>query len=87
MVGANVTNIHGAGGPQYQAQESWPEQQVRLSDSDRHEAFSDGVFSITITRLVFEIVRPEHEPGRLLDKLLAQWTTYLAFLASFLTSA
>jgi uncharacterized membrane protein len=83
MVGANVTNIDGAGRPQNQAQECWPEQQVRLSDSDRLEAFSDGVFSITITLLAFEIVRPEHEPGRLLNKLLAQWPTYIAFLASF----
>jgi len=71
MVGESLTNNRGAGSPQNQAQENWPEQQVRLSDSDRLEAFSDGVFSITITLLVVEIVRPEHEPGHLLDKLLA----------------
>ena len=57
--------------------------QVRLSDTERLEAFSDGVFSITITLLVFEIVRPEHAPGHLLEKLLAQWPNYIAFLASF----
>ena len=84
MVGENLTNIRGVGSPQNQAKENWPEQQVRLSDTDRLEAFSDGVFSITITLLVFEIVRPEHEPVRLFDKLLAQWPTYVAFLASFL---
>jgi len=56
---------------------------VRLSDPDRLEAFSDGVFSITITLLVVDIVRPEYEPGHLLDKLQAQWPNYVAFLASF----
>jgi uncharacterized membrane protein len=59
------------------------EPNVRLSDTDRLEAFSDGVFSITITLLVFDIVRPEYTPGHLLDKLLAQWANYIAFLASF----
>ena len=56
---------------------------VRLSDSDRLEAFSDGVFSITITLLVFDIARPEYVPGHLSEKLLAQWPNYFAFLASF----
>ena len=41
----------------------WPH--VRLADTDRLESFSDGVFAITITLSVFEIVRPEHEPGQL----------------------
>jgi uncharacterized membrane protein len=56
---------------------------VRLSDTDRLEAFSDCVFSITITLLVFDIVRPDYMPGHLLEKLLAQWPNYFAFLASF----
>lgn len=56
---------------------------IRLSDTDRLEAFSDGVLSITITLLVIDIVRPEYEPGHLLDKLQAQWPNYIAFLASF----
>jgi uncharacterized membrane protein len=60
-----------------------PLENVRLSDTDRLEAFSDGVFAITITLLVFDIVRPEYEPGRLWDSLLAQWPNYVAFLASF----
>ena len=59
----------------------WPH--VRLSGTDRLESFSDGVFSITITLLVAEIVRPEYTPGQLLDKLAAQWPSYIAFLASF----
>jgi uncharacterized membrane protein len=33
--------------------------------------------------LVFDIIRPEYVPGHLLDKLLAQWPNYIAFLASF----
>jgi len=56
---------------------------VRLSDTDRLEAFSDGVLSITLTLLVVEIVRPDYAPGLLLAKLAAQWASYIAFLASF----
>jgi transmembrane protein TMEM174 (potassium channel) len=57
---------------------------IRLSDTDRLETFSDGVFSITISLLVVDIVRPDYVPGHLLDKLKAQWPNYIAFLASFL---
>jgi uncharacterized membrane protein len=60
-----------------------PIENVRLSDTERLEAFSDGVFAITITLLVFDIVRPDYAPGRLWRQLLAQWPNYLAFLASF----
>lgn len=59
----------------------WP--QVRLSDTDRLETFSDSVLAITITLLVAEIIRPEHSPGQLLNKLIEQWASYIAFLASF----
>lgn len=55
----------------------WPHVRLRL------ETFSDSVLSITITLLVAEIVQPEHAPGQLLDKLTAQWASYIAFLASF----
>lgn len=55
---------------------------IRLSDPDRLETFSDSVLSITITLLVFDIVRPDYEPGHLLEKLQAQWPNYIAFLAS-----
>jgi uncharacterized membrane protein len=57
---------------------------VRLSETGRLEAFSDGVFSVTITLLLYEVARPEYEPGHLLQKLLGQWSTYIAFLSSFL---
>lgn len=56
---------------------------VRLSDTDRLEAFSDGVFAITITLLVTDIVTPGYEAGHLLQKLAQQWANYVAFLASF----
>ena len=56
---------------------------VRLSDSSRVEAFSDGVLAITITLLVVELRRPDAAPGTLFDHLWRQWASYLAFLASF----
>jgi uncharacterized membrane protein len=56
---------------------------ARLSETDRLETFSDSVLSITITLLVAEIVRPEYASGQLLEKLTAQWASYIAFLASF----
>jgi uncharacterized membrane protein len=56
---------------------------LRLSDTDRLESFSDGVFAITITLLVFDVVRPDYVPGLLLQKLVEQWPNYIAFLASF----
>ena len=60
-----------------------PLENVRLSDTDRLESFSDGVFSITITLLVIDIVRPEYEAGHLWQRLVEQWPNYVAFLASF----
>jgi uncharacterized membrane protein len=56
---------------------------VRLSDSSRVEAFSDGVFAITITLLVFDLQRPMTPSGTLFQHLWRQWPSYLAFLASF----
>jgi TMEM175 potassium channel family protein len=41
------------------------------------------VLSITITLLVAEIEWPEYAPGQLLERLAAQWASYIAFLASF----
>ncbi|MEU8567303.1 TMEM175 family protein [Streptomyces pathocidini] len=57
---------------------------IRISDTGRVEAFSDGVFAIVITLLVLELTSPEHEPGGLLAGLLHQWPSYVAFLLSFL---
>jgi uncharacterized membrane protein len=57
---------------------------VRLSESTRVEAFSDGVMAIVITILVLELRVPQHEPGRLLSALGSMWAAILAFLISFL---
>jgi uncharacterized membrane protein len=56
-------------------------------ETARVEAFSDGVFAIAITLLVLELKVP-HElsrPPALLQALLHQWPSYLAFLVSFVT--
>jgi len=56
-------------------------------ETNRLEAFSDGVFAVAITILVFGIAVPRGlHPGQpLLAALLAQWPAYLAFLTSFAT--
>lgn len=69
--------------PITEPQEGSPWPHVRLAETDRLETFSDSVLSITMTLLVFEIVRPEYASGQLLEKLTAQWASYIAFLASF----
>jgi uncharacterized membrane protein len=51
-------------------------------DTNRVEAFSDGVFAIAITVLVLAIAVPE--PGvRLGSALLSLWPSYVAYLMSF----
>ena len=57
---------------------------VRLTESTRVEAFSDGVMAIVITILVLELRVPQHEPGRLLAALASMWGAVLAFLISFI---
>jgi uncharacterized membrane protein len=54
------------------------------SDTARVEAFSDAVFAVAITLLVFDLGTPKHRPGHLLHGLLHQWPVYVSFLASFL---
>jgi uncharacterized membrane protein len=49
----------------------------------RLEAFSDGVFAITITLLVLEI-RPPADDENLLHGLVALWPSYLAYAVTFL---
>jgi uncharacterized membrane protein len=55
-----------------------------LTGTTRTAALSDGVFAITITLLVLEIHRPEYRPDGLLDALLKNWPSYLAYAVSFL---
>src|SRR4051794_30142187 len=52
-------------------------------DTGRLEAFSDGVFAITITLLVLEI-RPPTDYERLFHGLAALWPSYLAYAVTFL---
>ncbi len=52
-------------------------------DTLRLEAFSDGVFAITITLLVLEI-RPPADGENLLHGLVALWPSYLAYVVTFL---
>lgn len=63
-----------------------PRQPGRLSETNRVEAFSDGVFAIAVTLLVLDLKVPE-EAGSFPSVLGEQWPTYLAYLAAFLNIA
>jgi uncharacterized membrane protein len=51
----------------------------------RVEAFSDGVFAVAATLLIFNVTIDKTAPGGLLAALLAAWPKYAAYAASFLT--
>jgi uncharacterized membrane protein len=56
------------------------------NETNRIEAFSDGVFAIAITLLILEIkVPPSTQHGGLGTALAHLWPSYLAYLASFMT--
>lgn len=53
-------------------------------ETNRVEAFSDGVFAIAITLLILDIKVPEHETSSaLMEALGRQWPSYVAYLMSF----
>jgi uncharacterized membrane protein len=55
-------------------------------DTQRLEAFSDGVFAIAITLLVLEIGVPEVHDGESLGRaLLRLWPSYFGYAVSFVT--
>lgn len=57
-------------------------------ETQRVEAFSDGVFAIAITLLVLELHVPKHTEiaeGGLRAALSHEWPSYFAFLTSFLS--
>ena len=62
---------------------------IRLSQTGRVEAFSDGVMAIAITLLVLDLKVPGTteiaESGSLLRALVHEWPAYVAYLAGFLT--
>src|SRR5205807_2781038 len=51
----------------------------------RVEAFSDGVFAVAATLLIFNVQLDKTAPGGLLAALLARWPKYAAYVAGFLT--
>ncbi len=51
----------------------------------RMEAFSDGVFAVAITLLVFNLKVPEVSAGHLSNSLGGQWPSYVAYVISFLS--
>src|SRR5216683_2010516 len=55
-------------------------------ETDRVEAFSDGVIAIAVTLLILEIKVPrvaEISSAGLLAELLGLWPSFLAFVTSF----
>ena len=51
--------------------------------SNRLEAFSDGVFAVALTLLIFNIKVPDVAQGHLYKALSHNWPSYFAFLVSF----
>lgn len=62
-------------------------QQADEKETGRTEAFSDGVFAIAITLLILEIHVPKVEGQSLVQALLQQWPSYVAYIMGFLIIA
>jgi uncharacterized membrane protein len=60
---------------------------IRLSETTRLEAFSDGIFAIVITLLVLELIQLLHSHGgeQLTLSSLLHWEPYVAFFVGFVT--
>jgi uncharacterized membrane protein len=67
------------------------EKETGRKETGRIEAFSDGVFAVAITLLVFDLKVPQISTGGtnpvidLGNALFKQWPSYLAFVTSFAT--
>ena len=59
-------------------------QSLDLPETHRLKGLSDAAFSIIITLLVLEIHRPNTAPGMLGRELLAEWSSYLAYVVAFI---
>lgn len=55
-----------------------------MSETNRAEAFSDGVIAIAITLLVLDLRVPERHEGPLSSTLAGEWPAYAAYVTSFL---
>lgn len=53
--------------------------------TSRTEAFSDGVFAVAITLLVFNITVPMVQSGKLQGALFDEWPAFASYAVSFLT--
>jgi uncharacterized membrane protein len=62
---------------------------THTSETNRLEAFSDGVFSIAITLLILEVKLPaaavSQAAGGLWPALVAQWPSFASYVISFVT--
>ncbi len=58
-----------------------------IKETQRIEAFSDGVFAIAITLLVLELIATlyPHTEEPLLDSIFHHWRSFLAFIIGFIT--
>jgi uncharacterized membrane protein len=54
-------------------------------ETNRLEAFSDGVFAIAVTLLILEVRLPELDGAPLFERLLRAWPGYVGFVISFIT--
>jgi TMEM175 potassium channel family protein len=54
-------------------------------ETNRLEAFSDGVFAIAVTLLILEVRLPDLDGAPLSDRLLRAWPGYVGFVISFVT--
>jgi uncharacterized membrane protein len=55
-----------------------------MNETGRVDAFSDGIFAIAISLLVFELKTPEHSGSGLWHDLGRQWPSYAAYVVTFL---
>jgi uncharacterized membrane protein len=54
-------------------------------ETNRLEAFSDGVFAIAVTLLILEVRLPDLDGAPLFERLLRAWPGYVGFVISFIT--
>jgi uncharacterized membrane protein len=58
---------------------------IEEKQTERMEAFSDGVFAFAITLLVLNLKEPSSGSGTLFEGFLGEWPTFFALVTSFVT--